>query len=177
MKLFKAYFEFHESVHILFHTYPVPYFPFLHPCASVTLIDLLMHTIFKLKSEYKNFIIIQTYFSGYFRSSHEIGRQQSVSSNASGVSSTTGGYPGRGLYLELERDLSPPSDNVMFDNQCYATTPSSSNGNSDQDQPQHFQGRRGHHHQVMIVYKTKSQSKNVNCCLELLRAYSVMLDL
>lgn len=30
---------------------------------------------------------------------------------------------------------SPPSDNVMFDNQCYATTPSSSNGNSDQDQP------------------------------------------
>lgn len=59
------------------------------------------------------------------RSSHEIGR----------------GYPPRNLYLELERERersciegSPPSDNVMFDNQCYATTPSSSNGNSDQDQ-------------------------------------------
>ncbi|KAK6641919.1 hypothetical protein RUM44_013639 [Polyplax serrata] len=65
-------------------------------------------------------------FSGS-RSSHEIGR----------------GYPtrDRGLYLELERnggpppDMSPPSDNVLFDNQCYATTPSSSNGNSDLDQP------------------------------------------
>ncbi|KAM8710412.1 hypothetical protein ACLKA7_017090 [Drosophila subpalustris] len=63
-------------------------------------------------------------FSGS-RSSHEIGR----------------GYPPRNLYLELERERersciegSPPSDNVMFDNQCYATTPSSSNGNSDQDQ-------------------------------------------
>jgi hypothetical protein len=60
-------------------------------------------------------------------SSHEIGR---------------GGYQQtpRGLYLELEKERcalegSPPSDNVMFDNQCYATTPSSSNGNSDQDQP------------------------------------------
>lgn len=52
---------------------------------------------------------------------------------------------------------SPPSDNVMFDNQCYATTPSSSNGNSDQDQPGYGQqqqqrggpggdrGRHGHH--------------------------------
>ncbi|XP_018324998.1 protein still life, isoform SIF type 1 [Agrilus planipennis] len=82
-------------------------------------------------------------FSGS-RSSHEIGR----------------GYPGRGLYLELERsggggggppgDLSPPSDNVIFDNQCYATTPSSSNGNSDPEQ--HYHGQRGprghqHHHQ------------------------------
>lgn len=56
-----------------------------------------------------------------YRSSHEIGR----------------GYQNRdrGLYLELERngggpppDMSPPSDNVLFDNQCYATTPSSSNG-------------------------------------------------
>ncbi|XP_044727148.1 protein still life, isoform SIF type 1-like [Chrysoperla carnea] len=74
-------------------------------------------------------------FSGS-RSSHEIGR----------------GYPGRGLYLELERnggiggtcgDLSPPSDNVLFDNQCYATTPSSSNGNSDLDQPTHGY-HRGH---------------------------------
>lgn len=47
----------------------------------------------------------------------------------------------RGLFLELDRsevppDMSPPSDNVLFDNQCYATTPSSSNGNSDLDQPQ-----------------------------------------
>ncbi|KOB72420.1 Still life [Operophtera brumata] len=53
-----------------------------------------------------------------------------------GVGAAPSGYPGRGLYLELgggERDLSPPSDNVMFDNQCYATTPSSSNGNSDQE--------------------------------------------
>ncbi|XP_037046728.1 protein still life, isoform SIF type 1 isoform X5 [Bradysia coprophila] len=78
-------------------------------------------------------------FSGS-RSSHEIGR----------------GYTPRGLYLELERERacegSPPSDNVMFDNQCYATTPSSSNGNSDQDQPYGQRtstggARHGHHHQ------------------------------
>ncbi|XP_055912609.1 protein still life, isoform SIF type 1 isoform X2 [Eupeodes corollae] len=76
-------------------------------------------------------------FSGS-RSSHEIGR---------------GGYPQRNLYLELERERgclegSPPSDNVMFDNQCYATTPSSSNGNSDQDQSygQRSGGGRGHPH-------------------------------
>lgn len=71
------------------------------------------------------------------RSSHEIGRGQRD-------------YQGRGLFLELERngdgrgvggDISPPSDNVLFDNQCYATTPSSSNGNSDLDQPSHH--RRG----------------------------------
>ncbi|KAF5288932.1 hypothetical protein FQA39_LY03811 [Lamprigera yunnana] len=71
-------------------------------------------------------------FSGS-RSSHEIGR----------------GYPGRGLYLELERnatgDLSPPSDNVLFDNQCYATTPSSSNGNSDPEQQSHYHGRQPRH--------------------------------
>ncbi|XP_063922445.1 protein still life, isoform SIF type 1 isoform X3 [Zophobas morio] len=68
-----------------------------------------------------------------YRSSHEIGR----------------GYPGRGLYLELERgacgDLSPPSDNVLFDNQCYATTPSSSNGNSDPEQGGHHYGRPSRH--------------------------------
>ncbi|KAJ8918396.1 hypothetical protein NQ315_008092 [Exocentrus adspersus] len=72
-------------------------------------------------------------FSGS-RSSHEIGR----------------GYPGRGLYLELERgaggDFSPPSDNVIFDNQCYATTPSSSNGNSDPEQAGHHYGRHRHMH-------------------------------
>jgi len=63
------------------------------------------------------------------RSSYDIGRNGQVRDP-------------RGLYLELDRngrptpggDASPLSDNVMFDNQCYATTPSSSNGNSDQDQ-------------------------------------------
>ncbi|XP_063981634.1 protein still life, isoform SIF type 1 isoform X1 [Diachasmimorpha longicaudata] len=67
---------------------------------------------------------------------------------------------GRGrMYLDLERnrcagDISPPSDNVIFDNQCYATTPSSSNGNSDMEQPNHCNSRRyntgqpyHHHHQ------------------------------
>lgn len=80
--------------------------------------------------------------NSHCRSSHEIGR----------------GYPGRGLYLELERgaagDLSPPSDNVLFDNQCYATTPSSSNGNSDPEQASHYHGRQprhGHHHQVTVI--------------------------
>lgn len=72
----------------------------------------------------------------FLRSSHEIGR----------------GYPGRGLYLELERgsagDFSPPSDNVIFDNQCYATTPSSSNGNSDMEQANQHYGRRRLHRQV-----------------------------
>lgn len=79
-------------------------------------------------------------FSGS-RSSHEIGR---------------GGFgQQRGLYLELERERgcmegSPPSDNVIFDNQCYATTPSSSNGNSDQDQPYGGQRISRHHHQVRM---------------------------
>ncbi|XP_008182231.1 protein still life, isoform SIF type 1 isoform X4 [Acyrthosiphon pisum] len=57
------------------------------------------------------------------RSSYDIGRNGQVRDP-------------RGLYLELDRngrpthggDVSPLSDNVMFDNQCYATTPSSSNG-------------------------------------------------
>lgn len=82
-------------------------------------------------------------FSGS-RSSHEIGR---------------GYQQQRGMYLDLERERgcvesSPPSDNVIFDNQCYATTPSSSNGNSDQDQPQQYGtatrtgSRHAHHHQV-----------------------------
>ncbi|XP_034940458.1 protein still life, isoform SIF type 1 isoform X1 [Chelonus insularis] len=67
------------------------------------------------------------------RSVHDMGRQ----------------YPGgRGrMYLDLEHnrctgDMSPPSDNVIFDNQCYATTPSSSNGNSDMEQPNHCNSRR-----------------------------------
>lgn len=74
------------------------------------------------------------------RSAHEIGR----------------GCPQqqRGLYLELDRERgcmegSPPSDNVLFDNQCYATTPSSSNGNSDQDQSYGQRTvRHSHHHSV-----------------------------
>ena len=51
------------------------------------------------------------------------------------------GYHERGLHLDLDhydgksQDMSPPSDNVIFDNQCYATTPSSSNNNSDSEQP------------------------------------------
>ncbi|KAI5731395.1 hypothetical protein M8J77_009341 [Diaphorina citri] len=68
-------------------------------------------------------------FSGS-RSSHEIGRIQA----------------GRSMYLDLDRqpgDISPPSDNVLFDNQCYATTPSSSNGNSDLDQPSTLKSGRG----------------------------------
>ncbi|XP_050309529.1 protein still life, isoform SIF type 1 isoform X3 [Anthonomus grandis grandis] len=76
------------------------------------------------------------------RSSHEIGR----------------GYPGRGLYLELERgageDFSPPSDNVIFDNQCYATTPSSSNGNSDMEQAGQHYGRRRLHRQNSSINST-----------------------
>ncbi|XP_076255312.1 guanine nucleotide exchange factor still life isoform X3 [Rhynchophorus ferrugineus] len=80
-------------------------------------------------------------FSGS-RSSHEIGR----------------GYPGRGLYLELERgaagDISPPSDNIIFDNQCYATTPSSSNGNSDPEQSSQHYGRRHFRHQNSNITPT-----------------------
>ncbi|XP_020706936.2 protein still life, isoform SIF type 1 isoform X4 [Athalia rosae] len=70
------------------------------------------------------------------RSSHDVGRQYA------------GGR--ERMYLDLEHnrcagDMSPPSDNVIFDNQCYATTPSSSNGNSDmeqQQQPNHCNSRR-----------------------------------
>lgn len=65
------------------------------------------------------------------------------------------------MYLDLERERaclesSPPSDNVIFDNQCYATTPSSSNGNSDQDQPQYGPrtgSRHSHHHPVSIRFE------------------------
>lgn len=56
-------------------------------------------------------------------------------------------YASNRLYLDLDRNGrrmpdyglggSPPSDSEFFDNQCYATTPSSSNGNSDLDQPSH----------------------------------------
>ncbi|KAK3926789.1 Protein still life, isoform SIF type 1 [Frankliniella fusca] len=43
--------------------------------------------------------------------------------------------PGMGGMGHGGGDISPPSDNVLFDNQCYATTPSSSNGNSDMENP------------------------------------------
>lgn len=105
------------------------------------------------------------------RSSHEIGRSNGNYSN----------QQQRGLYLELERERgclppgSPPSDNVLFDNQCYATTPSSSNGNSDQDQPyQQRQGNRHqHHHPVkrLIAFLsfhfqyTKEVSEDAMCVL------------
>ncbi|KAH8296267.1 hypothetical protein KR054_003855 [Drosophila jambulina] len=84
-------------------------------------------------------------FSGS-RSSHEIGR----------------GYPPRNLYLELERERSciegsPPSDNVMFDNQCYATTPSSSNGNSDQDQSYGQQQSSGQQQQQQQQHQQHGQ--------------------
>ncbi len=58
-------------------------------------------------------------------------------------------YATNRVYLNLDQDkrtmptsvdfddASPPSDNDLFDNRCYATTPSSSNGNSDLDQPPH----------------------------------------
>lgn len=96
-------------------------------------------------------------FSGS-RSSHEIGRGYSQQ---------------HGMYLDLERERgcvesSPPSDNVIFDNQCYATTPSSSNGNSDQDQPQGYgvnanagprSSRHSHHHQVR-TFLVHSKGRN-----------------
>ncbi|CAK1604222.1 unnamed protein product [Parnassius mnemosyne] len=80
--------------------------------------------------------------------SRQSSQRYTSASRGVGVGAAPSGYPGRGLYLELgggERDLSPPSDNVMFDNQCYATTPSSSNGNSDQE-PCQRRDLRQHHH-------------------------------
>ncbi|XP_063621465.1 protein still life, isoform SIF type 1 isoform X2 [Cydia splendana] len=83
--------------------------------------------------------------------SRQTSQRYSSDSRGVGVGAAPSGYPGRGLYLELggggERDMSPPSDNVMFDNQCYATTPSSSNGNSDQEPCQRRDGRQHHHPQ------------------------------
>ncbi|XP_038210921.1 protein still life, isoform SIF type 1 [Zerene cesonia] len=77
-----------------------------------------------------------------------------------GVGAAPSGYPGRGLYLELggERDVSPPSDNVMFDNQCYATTPSSSNGNSDQEHCQRRDPRQHHHMKPCLSRQASQQS-------------------
>ncbi|XP_047020243.1 protein still life, isoform SIF type 1 isoform X3 [Helicoverpa zea] len=86
--------------------------------------------------------------------------RQSSQRRGVGVGAAPSGYPGRGLYLELgggERDMSPPSDNVMFDNQCYATTPSSSNGNSDQEPCQRRDSRQ-HHHAKPCLSRQASQS-------------------
>ncbi|KAH9627628.1 hypothetical protein HF086_010780 [Spodoptera exigua] len=86
--------------------------------------------------------------------------RQSSQRRGVGVGAAPSGYPGRGLYLELgsgERDMSPPSDNVMFDNQCYATTPSSSNGNSDQEPCQRRDSRQ-HHHGKPCLSRQASQS-------------------
>ncbi|XP_026485958.2 protein still life, isoform SIF type 1 isoform X3 [Vanessa tameamea] len=90
-------------------------------------------------------------------------QRYSSASRGVGVGAAPSGYPGRGLYLELgggERDLSPPSDNVMFDNQCYATTPSSSNGNSDQEpcQRRDRDPRQHHHGQKPCLSRQASQS-------------------
>ncbi|KAK0177568.1 hypothetical protein PV328_001608 [Microctonus aethiopoides] len=94
----------------------------------------------QLEAENENYV--HAYRSPYnnkyqgSRNAHDMARQYS------------GSQGGRGrMYLDLERnrctgDISPPSDNVMFDNQCYATTPSSSNGNSDMEQPNHCNTRR-----------------------------------
>ncbi|XP_026674400.1 protein still life, isoform SIF type 1 isoform X1 [Ceratina calcarata] len=86
------------------------------------------------------------------RSVHDMGRQYTAEYNHHTVSNSCMKHlfvvGGRGrTYLDSERnrctgDMSPPSDNVIFDNQCYATTPSSSNGNSDMEQPTHCNSRR-----------------------------------
>lgn len=107
--------------------------------------------------------------AAHLMNSNSMSRQSSQSSRFSGSRSSheigRGGFPPqqRSLYLELERERgclegSPPSDNVIFDNQCYATTPSSSNGNSDQDQPysqRQTSGRHQHHHQVENLFFNK----------------------
>ncbi|XP_051174305.1 protein still life, isoform SIF type 1 isoform X2 [Leptopilina boulardi] len=80
------------------------------------------------------------------RSVHDMARQYSKNNGRSR------------MYLDLEPnrctgDVSPPSDNVIFDNQCYATTPSSSNGNSDMEQTNHCNSRKcnnGQYHQQNI---------------------------
>ncbi|XP_046615462.1 protein still life, isoform SIF type 1 isoform X3 [Neodiprion virginianus] len=84
-------------------------------------------------------------YSNPYRSSHNNKFQGSRSSHDM-CRQYTGGR--ERMYLDLEHnrcagDISPPSDNVIFDNQCYATTPSSSNGNSDMEQqPNHCNSRR-----------------------------------
>ncbi|CAH4018459.1 unnamed protein product [Pieris brassicae] len=93
--------------------------------------------------------------------SRQSSQRYSSASRGVGVGAAPSGYPGRGLYLELgggERDVSPPSDNVMFDNQCYATTPSSSNGNSDQEHCQRRDPRQHHHMKPCLSRQASQQS-------------------
>ncbi|KAK7604342.1 hypothetical protein V9T40_005528 [Parthenolecanium corni] len=84
------------------------------------------------------------------RSTHDISRGRDYATNR--------------LYLDLDHDGrpiadfddgTPPSDNELFDNQCYATTPSSSNGNSDLDQPPHSVGG-----DVVLNYKGRMNNEN-----------------
>ncbi|XP_026674408.1 protein still life, isoform SIF type 1 isoform X9 [Ceratina calcarata] len=77
---------------------------------------------------------------------HSGKKSKSKSTDDMRIENAQNGGRGR-TYLDSERnrctgDMSPPSDNVIFDNQCYATTPSSSNGNSDMEQPTHCNSRR-----------------------------------
>lgn len=70
------------------------------------------------------------------------------------------------MYLDLEHnrcagDVSPPSDNVIFDNQCYATTPSSSNGNSDPEQQGQQQGQPQHHPQQQQQQQQQAQQQQL----------------
>ncbi|XP_026674409.1 protein still life, isoform SIF type 1 isoform X10 [Ceratina calcarata] len=65
-----------------------------------------------------------------------------VNNNHSGKKSKSKSTDDMRIENAQNGDMSPPSDNVIFDNQCYATTPSSSNGNSDMEQPTHCNSRR-----------------------------------
>lgn len=83
-------------------------------------------------------------------------------------------------YLDSERnrctgDMSPPSDNVIFDNQCYATTPSSSNGNSDMEQPTHCNSRRCNGSQVYQQQNMQSVSTPGSPTSRLLLEYEMHL--
>uniref|UniRef100_V9I797 Protein still life, isoform SIF type 1 n=1 Tax=Apis cerana TaxID=7461 RepID=V9I797_APICE len=100
------------------------------------------------------------------RSVHDMGRQY-----AGGRART---------YLDSERnrctgDMSPPSDNVIFDNQCYATTPSSSNGNSDMEQPTHCNSRRCNGSQVYQQQNMQSVSTPGSPTSRLLLEYEMHL--
>lgn len=60
----------------------------------------------------------------------------STSSKSAGSKQGKGGgakkKSGKKSGLDIpDRERSPPSDNLLYDNMCYATTPSSSNDNSD----------------------------------------------
>ncbi|XP_015603895.1 protein still life, isoform SIF type 1 isoform X3 [Cephus cinctus] len=100
------------------------------------------------------------------RSAHDMGRQY------------TGGRTR--TYLDMERnrctgDMSPPSDNVIFDNQCYATTPSSSNGNSDMEQSNHCNSRRCNNGQTYQQQNMQSVSTPGSPTSRLLLEYEMHL--